>query len=79
MVIAISACQNNTSPENAMEEAMETVEKTAADIPRNPLKNAYFGETHLHSAYSLDAYIGGARKTPIALRGARRSLARVGQ
>jgi hypothetical protein len=30
----------------------------------NPLKNAYFGEQHLHTAYSLDAYIGGARLTP---------------
>ncbi len=33
-------------------------------IFRNPLKNAYFGETHVHTAYSLDAYIGGARLRP---------------
>ena len=25
---------------------------------------AYFGETHMHTAYSLDAYIGGTRLTP---------------
>ena len=31
----------------------------------NPLRNAYFGETHMHTAYSLDAYIGGARLTPL--------------
>ena len=30
----------------------------------NPLKEAYFGEQHLHTAYSLDAFIGGARLTP---------------
>ena len=30
----------------------------------NPLKNAYFGETHMHTALSLDAYIGGARLMP---------------
>jgi len=30
----------------------------------NPLRDAYFGETHMHTAYSLDAYIGGARLTP---------------
>jgi hypothetical protein len=36
----------------------------AAEIPSNPLKEAYFGEQHLHTAYSLDAYIGGARLTP---------------
>lgn len=30
----------------------------------NPLRNAYFGETHMHTAFSLDAYIGGARLMP---------------
>ncbi len=29
-----------------------------------PPTNAYFGETHMHSAYSLDAYIGGSAMTP---------------
>jgi Protein of unknown function (DUF3604) len=33
-------------------------------VPENPLKQAYFGETHVHTSYSLDAYIGGARLTP---------------
>ena len=37
----------------------------APAIPTNPLKEAYFGEQHLHTAYSLDAYIGGARLTPV--------------
>ncbi|MEI6099335.1 MAG: DUF3604 domain-containing protein [Alphaproteobacteria bacterium] len=36
-----------------------------AALPANPLKNAYFGETHVHTSYSLDAYIGGARLTPM--------------
>ena len=35
-----------------------------ASIQSNPLKEAYFGEEHLHTAYSLDGYIGGARLTP---------------
>jgi hypothetical protein len=35
-----------------------------AGVPEAPLKNAYFGETHLHTSYSIDAYIGGARLTP---------------
>ena len=35
-----------------------------AAVPANPLKEAYFGETHVHTAFSLDAYIGGARLTP---------------
>lgn len=30
----------------------------------NPLRDAYFGETHMHTMYSLDAYIGDNRQTP---------------
>jgi hypothetical protein len=37
---------------------------TAAQADPNPLRNAYFGETHVHTALSLDAYIGGARLMP---------------
>lgn len=36
----------------------------AAEVPVNPLRDAYFGETHMHTAYSLDAYIGDNRQTP---------------
>ncbi len=36
----------------------------AQEVISNPLKDAFFGEQHLHTAYSLDAYIGGARLTP---------------
>ena len=35
-----------------------------AMVPENPIKNAYFGETHVHTSFSLDAFIGGARLTP---------------
>lgn len=36
----------------------------AASADPNPLRNAYFGETHMHTALSLDAYIGGTRLMP---------------
>ena len=35
-----------------------------AQSGENPLRDAYFGETHMHTALSLDAYIGGARLMP---------------
>jgi len=35
-----------------------------AALPSNPLKEAWFGEQHLHTAYSLDAFLGGAALTP---------------
>ena len=43
---------------------VQTVEQLEAAVPDNPLKEAYFGETHVHTSYSLDGYIGGARLTP---------------
>ena len=37
----------------------------AADgVPENPPREAYFGETHMHTAFSLDAYLGGTRMWP---------------
>ncbi len=44
--------------------AEPTAEQQEAAVSENPLKNACFGETHVHTSYSLDAYIGGARITP---------------
>ena len=30
----------------------------------NPNKNAYFGDTHVHTVLSFDAYLMGTRRTP---------------
>ncbi|MGA9434401.1 MAG: DUF3604 domain-containing protein [Roseobacter sp.] len=41
--------------------ALAALMTTSALAEPNPLRNAYFGETHMHTALSLDACIGGAR------------------
>ena len=35
-----------------------------SNIPNNPLRNAYFGDLHVHTAYSLDGFAVGAVNTP---------------
>jgi len=52
-----SSAQPTTGPETSLAEL-------AAAVAENPLKDAYFGELHLHTSYSLDSYIGGNRRTP---------------
>lgn len=40
------------------------VSEATADVAVNPLKNAYFGDTHIHTILSFDAYLMGTRRTP---------------
>lgn len=39
----------------------ESLVQSEAAVPANPLKEVCFGEQHVHTACSLDAYIGGSR------------------
>jgi hypothetical protein len=68
--LLLTACSNddNTTVVEAIPDApVETITQETVIAPvatTNPLRNAWFGETHMHTAYSLDAYIGGTRLTP---------------
>lgn len=62
--LLLAACGNEKA---ATTEAGSNLGADAKETPapaENMLRNAYFGETHMHTAYSLDAYIGGTRLTP---------------
>ena len=66
VVVVTLGCSSAEPPSivKSPPKAADTVAAVEAAVPENPLKNAYFGETHVHTSYSLDAYIGGARLTP---------------
>ncbi|WP_152828860.1 DUF3604 domain-containing protein [Shewanella sp. YLB-07] len=72
----LSACSPLESKENqdrsATEQSTQAASNTAPkqetsdtnqSVAVNPSKDVYFGETHMHTAFSLDAYLGGTRLT----------------
>ena len=60
--LALAGCSQRDEP--VAVPAEQSLAEQEAAVPENPLKEAYFGETHVHTSFSLDAYIGGARTTP---------------
>ena len=58
----LCGCQVAETP-NA-EVSTQTETQPAPAIERNPLKDAYFGDLHIHTKNSFDAFIFGTRATP---------------
>lgn len=59
---ALTSCNKSQRPEQVQRtgEAQRTAEMR---IQPNPERNAYFGETHVHTSWSLDAWLAGDRIT----------------
>ena len=65
LVLAAGCAQEAPAPEETTPDAQAAEEAPApADIASNPLRNAYFGDTHIHTVLSFDAYLMGTRRTP---------------
>ncbi|WP_169303104.1 DUF3604 domain-containing protein [Thalassotalea mangrovi] len=66
ILFAVSEAKGETVDQRMPEDSATSVQKGTptiaeleANVKRDPLKQAYFGELHLHTSYSLDAYIFG--------------------
>jgi len=62
LAVLVAAC-GGAEPEEQTEGSPATpgtsIAEREAQVASNPLRDAYFGELHIHTAYSLDAYIFG--------------------
>lgn len=68
LLFALAACSPEQPPmpdASATEVPASSGTSTAETaISRNPQRNAYYGDLHVHTTYSFDAFIFGTRATP---------------
>ncbi len=66
LLVSCDTTENNKGTTFSESSAVKTERNVtqSVSVKANPMLNAYFGETHVHTAYSLDAYLGGTRLTP---------------
>src|SRR5512136_50340 len=67
-ILTLGACQKKEAEQkkSAAEDAAKTAAASfepAQRVERNPDRNAYFGETHIHTSWSVDAWVMGNRVT----------------
>jgi hypothetical protein len=60
--VLLSSCDG--APKNESTEQTITYKKDSSSIHYNPLRTAYYGDLHLHTSWSFDAFINGVRTTP---------------
>src|SRR5208337_5188193 len=58
---ALLSCNKSESPQSSGQTAQTS--NVEQPPPANPDRNAYFGEEHIHTSWSLDAWVMGNRIT----------------
>ncbi len=64
VLLAMGCAQESKEEKQAGEEKQAAAPATKAGIASNPLRNAYFGDLHVHTKFSFDAFLFGTRRTP---------------
>ena len=68
LAAAIAGCstadQSTADDAASAGDASATAATEPAAVESNPLNNAYFGDLHVHTVLSFDAYLFGTRRTP---------------
>ena len=60
---ALASCEQSKAPEPKQAEQSSAAAPTEARVEKNPDRNAYFGEEHIHTSWSVDAWVMGNRVT----------------
>ena len=59
----LTSCEKAKQPEQAQQAGGAAPAQTEQRVEKNPDRNAYFGEEHIHTSWSVDAWLFGNRIT----------------
>jgi len=62
--VGLAGCEPSNQPASNSQSHLQNSVKRPAEGSQNPLRNAYFGDLHVHTQNSFDAYVFGVRRTP---------------
>ena len=67
-MFALASCEQSKAPEPKQAGQPGAAAPAEERVEKNPDRNAYFGEEHIHTSWSVDAWVMGNRVTGPAMR-----------